>query len=268
MDIPRLAVLIIAPLAFLNAKAAGEIAPLARIHFTLQSRLPTVQALVNRRPVALFIDLGMYKSIGLSTKALESVPVVFSGKNDRYRDATGTLFTQRGFSVEQLQIGDLSLSGINGVEFNTEEEQAGTIGFALLKDYVMVFDYPHLELALYRPGTRLKLLRQCGMKPFPIEVVNGVVQTKVGTEKGELIFQFDTGSTDNLLRPSAIGLDPTRNFPSVAFFQFSVLGKDFGRTRVGLNEFGAPNVDGVLGTDFLESKILCVDIENLEATVH
>jgi hypothetical protein len=54
---------------------------------------------------------------------------------------------------------------------------------------------------------------------------------------------------------------------SFATTRFQIGKRDFGRTRITLKEFVAPNVDGVLGTDFLESKVLCIDPKNHLAAI-
>jgi hypothetical protein len=268
VHIVSLAVLLLAASLSLVVKAAtAPIARAALIHFTLQSRLPTIEALVDQTPVTLVLDLGMYKPIALSTSALETVPVLFTGLADRYRDGSGTLFVQRAFIVRNLVIDSLRLSQVPGVEFNTNEEQAGTIGFGLLKEYVMIFDYTQSELRLFPIGTRLRSLPQCGPKAYPVEVLRGVLRTKVETDRGDQIFQFDTGSTNSLLRPSSIGLKSNYKTSSATLSKFKLLGKDFGKTKISLSEFHAPNVDGVLGTDFLQSRVVCFDIANLEATI-
>jgi len=86
-----------------------------------------------------------------------------------------------------------------------------------------------------------------------------VVQSTIDTEKGKLIFQWDTGSSRSLIRPSAIG---EAGIPLRSFRSFQIGEKQLRPVVFEMREFAAPAVDGVLGTDFFESKVECFDIKN------
>jgi hypothetical protein len=136
-----------------------------------------------------------------------------------------------------------------------------------LRNFALVLDYPHNEHRLYPPASSA-LEKECGPSiPIPIEVVSGVVESKVSTDAGDLVFQWDTGVSENVLRPSAINLDPQTLVSSHVFPHFTLGGKDFGRTRIPLREFVAPNVDGVLGTEFFGNKMVCLDLTKKVAAI-
>lgn len=256
-------------LAYSSAIADQSSPQPQRIPFKLESRLPTVQAEVSGKPASLFLDLGAYKPIALTHAALDKLPVAYTGQTETFRDSTGQMFTNRVFDVNALVAGTFKATGLEGVEFSYSKgagafSQDGYIGFGLLMRYFLVFDYIKYELRLYSPGTSIDKLRsECGVGDgFKIDIINGVVEAKVDTEKGKFVFQLDTGSSENVLRPSAVGLPIDTKQMSYAFSKFDFGGKNLGRTRFPLREFAAPDVDGVLGTDFFDSRVVCFDFSS------
>jgi hypothetical protein len=239
-----------------------------RIRFTLQSRLPGIESSINGHSALLLIDTGLYKSIALTGKTLDAVPVSFTGNVERFRDAQGQFYTRREFTIGAVSIGELTTSEVEGMElFDMPEPYSGAIGLALLSQYTVVFDYPNSVMLLYPLATRLEQLnKQCG-RPFGIEVVKGVVQSKIKTEQGEFIFDWDTGSSDTMIRPSALGLGFFTTVNSAAFSKFKIGGRNLGRTRIPVSYFAAPDVDGVLGSDFLSSRVFCLDVMHSEASI-
>jgi hypothetical protein len=221
------------------------------------------------KPVNLFIDLGGFSPISLSTGALSNVPVNFLGSSVRYQDISGTIHVSREFTANNVKLGGTDFGNLRGVEFFHSTEalarQSGYIGFGLLEKFLLVFDYPGKTLGIYQSGNVAAMVDKCGPKRFDIQVVNGVTQSTIQTDKGPLLFQWDSGSSENILRPSALGIAPGASMQS--FGKFELAGTDFRRTVFPLREFRAPNVDGVLGTDFLESKVFCIDLRSKTAAI-
>jgi hypothetical protein len=245
---------------------ASEMPETQRIPFKLVSRLPTIEARISGHPVSLFLDLGAYKSLALTTKALKGIPVTFTGQSETYRDSTGQTHTKRVFVTDELAADGFKVSGLDGVEFSYPSgsgdfSQDGYLGLGFLRRYFLVFDYEHSVLKLYPLGSSGTSTRAaCGDgSPFRIDLSKGVVETKIDTEKGSFVFQLDTGSTENVLRPSAVGLPVDTKQTSFAFMKFNLSHYKAARTRFPLREFAAPDVDGVLGTDFFESRVICLD---------
>jgi hypothetical protein len=255
-----------APVRHVNAfDAAPE--PI-RVRFTLRSRLPAIESSINGRSVLLLIDTGLYKSIALTGKTLQDVPVSFTGNVDRFRDAQGQFYTRREFTIATMSADELTTSEVEGMElFDMPQPYSGAIGLALLSKYTVVFDYPNSVMLLYPLGTRLKQLKKQCVRPFGIDVVKGVVQSRIKTDQGEFTFDWDTGSSDTMIRPSALGLGFFTNVNSAIFSKFKVGGRNLGRTPIPINYFAAPDVDGVLGTDFLSSRVFCLDVMHSEASI-
>jgi hypothetical protein len=236
------------------------------IHFSLESKVPTANALISGVPVSLYLSLSGYKSIALRTEALGRVPVTLTGDSQTYRDGTGAPHTGRVFNIGQLEVDTFGALGLEGVELPPDDTAhaslGGYLGLGLLMHYFLVFDYARKSLTFYPPGTAPTTVgADCGVQsPFRIELRGGIVQTGIETENGKLTFMLDTASSENVLRPSAIGLPTDSNQTSFAFSQFRIAGRQLGRTRFVLHEFTAPDVDGVLGTDFFRSAIICLDV--------
>lgn len=245
-----------------------------RVPFTLDSNLPVVRATVSGKPVSLILDLGGFSALALTKEALRTAPVKFSGMSQSWRNAMGQVFTTRLFTAPDLDAGELKIGTVNGIELASQPgangmKQDGYIGFGLLRHYLAVFDYPDQELRLYTAGSAGAMKSECGDNLFHIDIANGVVQSRIVTDKGQLIYQWDTGSSESMVRPSVLDMTPSSTKPvdSFATFRFLIGSHDFGRTRLTLREFAAPNVDGVLGTDFLESKTLCIDVSKHLAAI-
>jgi hypothetical protein len=233
-----------------------------------QSGLPTLRATVSGKPVTLILDLGGYKGIALTPGALSKLDVTYDPHVETWRNSTGEVFTAKLFSAPEVKLGEQSVGAVDGIEYaSTTPGVDGYVGFAVLRNFTVVLDYPHNEVRLY-PQVTGALERECGSgHAIPIEVVGGVVQSKVTTERGDLVFQWDTGASENVLRPSAIDLGPDTSIPSHVFKRFELGGRDYGRTRIPLREFVAPNVDGVLGGEFFGSRMVCLDFNKKTAAI-
>jgi hypothetical protein len=236
----------------------------AVVPFELQSGLPTAEVNVGGKLVTLFLDSGAFSAIALTPSSLAELSVNFSGTVQKWRDSRGTVFQSRGFSVPNVTLGGVEFGPLEGTEFLQGQEtvlpQSGYLGFAFLRHYLAVFDYPAGRLRLFESGDELAMDANCGKGRFHFKVVNGVMQSDVETDAGPLLFQWDTGSTQTVLRPSAVGVQPSDQTPSMkSFARFEVGGMALGRTVVTFREFRAPAVDGVIGSDLLSSRVLCLD---------
>jgi hypothetical protein len=250
-------------LIFPMLASAGSTKPI-RIPFTLENDLPTVSAKIDGVTRRLFIDSGGFAFLTLTKAALSQTPVIFNGHTVRQRDISGQEFEVRDFTVKEIQVGEMSALNIDGYEIihstaAGDFRQDGYIGFGAISRSISVFDYPHSELRLYPTSTPAdEIVAECGGNQFELKIDGGVMESIVHTDKGPLIFLWDTGSTQNVLRPSALNL--SGNLPTSEPFSKFVLGyMDEGRIRIPLREFAAPDVDGVLGTPFFRGKVVCFD---------
>ena len=189
----------------------------------------------------------------------------YSDHMERWRNSEGKVFTSRLFSVSSVKTDAADFGSLEGIELPAEDRtfvQDGYLGFPALSRFLVVLDYPNQRVRFYPSGSKEDLKGECG-SVFPLQVVAGVVQSTIETDRGPLIFQWDTGSTENVLRPSSLPESSYgKNVTSFPLNKFGVGEHDFGRIRIPLREFVAPNVDGILGTDFFESKVVCLDLQN------
>lgn len=242
--------------------AAGVTAspqPLASLDVELQERRPTVNVVLQGVERSLFLDLGAHNGVGLREEIAESGAVEFSGKVQTWRNGEGQMFSSRLFTVPKLSVGEVSVDGIGGIEVDASRpfSQDGYLGAPFFSRFTVVLDYRSKKLHLF-PADSIKKLRDLCPDPFALEVSGSLVQSRVQTDHGELIFQWDTGSNQNRLRPSAV--HASAELKDFAFSSFRLGDTDFGRTRMPLVEFAAPSVDGILGADFFETKTVCLDL--------
>ncbi|MBU6246991.1 MAG: hypothetical protein KGN77_04480 [Xanthomonadaceae bacterium] len=255
-------------LAFLLgvAHAATPLPGPIRVPIRLEHGLPTTQATIGGKPVTLFIDIGNYQVVGLKTAVLARVPVTFTGDAESWRDASGRVFSSRIFHATGLAAGGLAVARFDGNELigdpgNGDYPQDGLIGFGLLHRYQMVFDEAGGQLRLYPSSAQGVLQAECGSVGGPLRVENGVLVSEVQTDRGPLRVQWDTGASNDVLRPSSIAsrvkdADLLRRY---TFDRFDVAGQGAAAQTFVMRPFRAPDVDAVLGTGFFARHVVCLD---------
>lgn len=244
--------------------------PLAEIPVEIRHRLPTVEVRVSGQPFRLFLDLGGFQAIALTTSELERVRVRFHDGTDRFRNSTGQVLTSRRFLAEGVFLGSFYLGDLEGGEAifgdSAPPERNGYIGMPVLGRYLLVVDYPQKRVRLYDSGNTAALLRECGGETFPVRLEKGIAVSTGSTEHGDLLFIWDTGSTDNVVRPSALphGNAAGRRIddgpPVVTLERLKLGGRDIGPQQFRLVQFGAPDVDAYLGADLFASHRVCLDV--------
>lgn len=237
------------------------------LHIYMLNRLPTVDALLAGKPVRLVVDLGAYKALGIRPDALADSGITYTGTSEKWRDAEGTVRSARTFKVSQLRAGSAEFSGVEGIEYvsgNKSPDHDGFIGFGLLRHYAVVFDYPGEQIRLLPRGEKGAMPSECQGKKFKFGITNGVVEVPVDTEFGELFFQLDSGSNMTIVHPDALANAPAGTLkPSgITFYLFGLGDFKTQKFRAPLQSFAAPAVDGVLGTSFLEDKVVCLNFDS------
>jgi hypothetical protein len=244
----------------LTAVQFPAVAAADTISFQLSNRLPTFQASLNGVAVSLFIDLGGYQQLSLTPEGLDRVKVDLLPGTESWRDSSGAIHTSRRYIVKDAKFGSLHFDRIDGGEFYVPQGQSfrgadGYVGFGLLRRYLVVFDYLKSEVRLYPDATPLQ--DACRGQEFGFKILNGVVQSIFEADGTRLIFQWDTGSTESVLRPSVMKASDSSSLHTVR--SFHVGAQDLGPITFELREFHAPAVDGVLGADFFEGRSICFD---------
>lgn len=236
-----------------------------RISLALQHGLPTTRTTIAGKPVTLVLDAGSYQVVGLKTSVLGRLPVRFTGDTESFGDADGHVFTSRIFHAEHLIAGALVATQFDGNELvgggKAALPQDGLIGFGLFGRYQMVFDEPHGELRLYPAPAPSVLKRECGSEGGPLRLERGVMVSDVQTGHGVFRVQWDSGSAQDVLRPSAVAgrIKDADLLRRLTFQRFDVAGQPTGPQTFTLRQFAAPDVDAVLGTGFFSTHVVCLD---------
>ena len=252
------------------SSSPSAIQPPIQVPLELRSGMPTTTVSIGGTPLKLFVDLGGYSAIALTEVELRQVVVRYLTESTRSTSASGEIYESRRFVAPGVSLGGVLLGDLEGSEFVFPETAAppdrnGYVGFALLSRFLLIVDYPNGSLRLYASGSKDAMIRECGDKTFEIDVVNGVAQSIAGTDHGKLVFSWDTGSTRSVIRPSAVGVSvkagaPAPGAPPHKMTKFVLGSRDFGPQSFLLIDYRGVAVDGVLGTDFFASRVVCLDI--------
>lgn len=244
--------------------------PLAEIPVEIRNRLPTVDVRVSGQLFRLFLDLGGHRAIALTTAELARVPVRFSDRPDQFRNSKDQVLVSRRFLAEGVFLGSFYLGDLEGGESifgdSAPPDRNGYVGMPVLGRYLLAIDYPRKRVRLYASGNTTAMTDECGEETFPIRLEKGIAVSTGHTEHGDRLFIWDTGSTDNVVRPSAVppekraGRRIDDGPPVVTLERLTLGGLDIGPQQFRLVQFGAPDVDAYLGADLFESRRVCLDI--------
>jgi hypothetical protein len=244
--------------------------PLADIPIEIRNRLPTVDVRVSGQPFKLFLDLGGFQALALTTSELTRVGVRFHDSSDQFRNSKGQILTSRRFLAEGVFLDSFYLGDLEGGESifgdSVPPDRNGHIGMPVLGHYLLVVDYPQKRVRLYGSGNTAALKGECGEKTFPVRLEKGIAVSTGSTEHGDRLFIWDTGSTDNVIRPSVVppqkaaGRRIDDGPPVVTLERLELGGHDIGPQQFRLVPFGAPDVDAYLGADLFATRRVCLDV--------
>ncbi len=234
----------------------------APIPFELKGGRPMIQARLNGVPVGLLLDMGGYATVALIPKDAQAVGA-------RRTDATQTSTTYDGRSqaatglhFDSLMLGPIDFGAVTGSE--TPGAKTSYVGAGLLGKHLMVLDYPHQQLRLYASGDKEALRRECGASTFTVNVVRGVLQSQLVAQGKTLTAAWDTGANFSVIRPSALNLQVPDYVPGTqpsmqVLESVQINQNPFGNLNAALIEFKAPPVDMVLGANFFQGRVVCLD---------
>jgi hypothetical protein len=111
------------------------------------------------------------------------------------------------------------------------------------------------------------MTHECGAARFKVELRDGAVQSQGQTEFGRRLFLWDTGATENNLRPSVLPPEVVAAAstiddgpPVVRIEHVAIDGIDIGPQSFRLWPFQEPAVDAYLGTGLFSTRKVCLDI--------
>lgn len=231
----------------------------ATIPFVMKSDLPVVRVGIGDTQFELLLDLGGYHGLAIASDVLAKVPVTLLKGSDRVRDSDGKAYQAKRFLASNVIVEGVPVGDLIGGEFpanSLPKPLKGFIGWGFLKQYLLVLDYNARELRLYDRADTDALRRECGSNQFKIDIENSTVVSMFHTERGDLKFHWDTGSSRNVLQQTVID-DPLLS--STWLREFRVSAANIRPTQFDVREFAAPKTHGVLGTPFFESRTTCFD---------
>lgn len=245
--------------------------PLLDLPIELRYRLPTVDVLVSGQPFKLFLDLGGFHAISLTTAELSRSNVRFLESPHEFMNSAGTIFESRRFVAPNVVIGGVSFGDLEGGEFLFNDavappERNGYIGIGLLGQFLVVLDYPAQRVRLYQSGDARALELECGRKGFDVSMENKVAQSTVRTDYGDLLFEWDTGATYNFIRPAAIrrgeSVDRRSDMgqATISIASLRIGAQELGPQEFRVAQFHAPALDAIFGTSFFASRKVCLDM--------
>lgn len=257
--------------SLLSPQAVRAPEPLAEIPIEIRHRLPTVEVKVSGEIFRLFLDLGGHRAIALTPAELSRTQVRFLSTSSQFRNSTGQILRSRNFVAENVLLANFPLGDVEGGESlfgdAAPPERNGYIGMPILGRYLLVTDYTAKRVRLYRSGDQAALEQECGSRTFSVALVNGIAQSEGSTEFGERLFLWDTGATDNVIRPASLPPDKGTgrridDGPPVVNIESLRLGEyDVGPQEFRVVPFGAPAVDAYLGHGLFSSRKVCLDIQ-------
>jgi hypothetical protein len=244
--------------------------PLAEIPVEIRHGIPTVNVLISGNVFRLFLDLGGHQAISLTSEELARANVRFLDRTVRFANSSGQILESRQFVAQNVVLDNFALGDLEGGESNFGDaappDRNGYIGMPVLGKYLLVLDYPAKRIRLYRSGDALALENECGRRTFTISLVDGTALSVATTEFGDRLFVWDTGTTSNFIRPSSIPVEKSGGRvvddgpPIIGIESLSLGEQQLGPQEFRLVQFGAPAVDGYLGSGVFASRRVCLDI--------
>lgn len=229
---------------------------------------------INDVELSAIIDTSGYHSVGISPAALNRLNVRFRQTFAERVDGAGRRFRGREFVIPELRLGNGVFRDVPGFErHESSDAQFGrapfdvAIGREFLQSYRVVVDYPSHRIELHPAGPSLP----CGTITGTLQPhASGVMYSVLMTDDGPLRLAWDTGSTYSLVQ-KRLATERGLRFQDERYAtQTLTLGtRELGPHRmVVLDLAGAPELDGVLGSNFFAHHRVCLDYPGRTISVH
>ena len=274
------------PALFLQASAT--IAPQAtdpiRLPLTFIQSTPVTTITVGGQAVQAIVDMSAGDADGaltLSKKAIESLDGLSLGTAVA-NDAFGHEFTRPRFNVSGVIIGGHTFKDIRVVQALDDAAGEGprvpnVIGLHFLSQYFVVVDYAGASISLWPPDTQNPAGMNCGRTRIPMEPTeeDRLAVSDFDTPSGRVRLLWGTGNTYSML-PETIAeklrlATVTRAPNSPKFYlskTLSAAGQDFGPLEFVVLPLKLPrDFEGVLGGNFFEHHVVCLDYKRREIRV-
>lgn len=235
-----------------------------------------VDASVDGNPVHLIVDTGGKGSLQLTAAAAARVGVKTDASLVSRIDPYGNSYAGPGFAVGELEIAGAKFRNLRGFVRGEAASGAtgslpadGLLGMEFLRDYVARFDYAAKTLTLFTEDDPAEAGRACAGSPVP--VFSHPLRfwlTAMQTDHGVFRAILDSGATFSMISSATAAAARLPLEDGLYRTTRLVLGTreagplDF--VSVGLD---VPGADALLGYNFFERHVLCLDGPRGTATI-
>jgi hypothetical protein len=232
-----------------------------RTTFRLEQGLITVPVEVAGHTLPLMLDLGDFRAISLTSAVLDTVAVDFTGEVDHFTNFAGEPLAARRFRVQDVALGGVRHAILVGSEdvhdpTNPSPNPYGAIGRGFLEGRTLAIDYAAGILQV----PAVPLGPDAGL---PLDLSGGMLRLAAVVDGRELTFLVDTGAMVSVVDPAHFAETTLAYGEHSAYEAESVrLGeRDHGALVLLRVELGAPEFDGILGSDFLARYRVRIDLQ-------
>ncbi len=246
---------------------------------------PIFDAIIEDKICPLLLDLGSKFSLTLDSEFLGKI-----NKQEmdlvKWRDWKGNPNEAKSYLIPKVEIcgllwSDVIVKGQNqehkaaGVIWHSDpqkhkNDRIGAIGCPLLKKTNLCLDLYHRTIYFCNSLKMLQKMVVCpkDMIKVPFRYENNHVIVQVESDIGKLNLVLDTGATISFVKSplnQKIPLEKDkRGFASYFTSHLAFEGKDFGELKIHVPDacWSPPEIDGILGMNFLENQIVYIDYLN------
>jgi hypothetical protein len=245
---------------------------------------PVTTITVGRQAVQAIVDISGGDADGaltLSKEVIESVDGLSLGKAVA-NDAFGHEFTRPRFKVSGVTIGGHTFQDMRVVQAVSHAAGDGPpvpneIGKHFLSRYFVVVDYAGASINLWPPDTQSPAGVNCGRTRIPMAPTKEarLAVSDFDTPSGRVRLLWGTGNTYSML-PETLAekwrlATVTRGPNSPKFYQsktLSAAGQDLGPLEFVVLPLELPgDFEGILGGNFFEHHLVCLDYQRREIRV-
>ncbi len=247
-----------------------------------RSDTPIINVYIEEKKYPVKFELGSFSS-ALDTELLDKINKVPGGPVRR-SDVRGNPYETQSFLISQMKIGGLVWANVKVGEINAQirsgsfygkyneallYEEMGEIGSSFLEKTNLCLDYYHR--AIYRCNS-LKVLQKLKICPknmikIPFQIKKGFMVIQPETDFGRLNLALSSSSFTVVRTSFGKELTLQQDWGGLPFdtsTRFILSGNDFGKLDIHFLDIDpkVPEVDGILGMNFLENNILYIDYPN------
>jgi predicted aspartyl protease len=268
----------------LSSQTFAETTPQARepirLPLTVIQSNPVTTISVGGRTVQAIVDTGGDGAITLSKEILGSVGAVSLEETLVGTDYLGREHMRPRFRVPLVTIGGHTFQNMVVVQAPDRAEGnrppvPNGIGRQLLSQYFVIVDYAGASITLWPSSAKSTASMNCGRTRIPMEHTeeDGLVVTDFDAQPVQVRLLWDTGATYSVL-PQAmaekLGLETIAR-GNTKFWQAKTLSvgtHDFGPLEFVVVPAKLPgDFDGMLGRNFFEHHVVCLDYKRRDVWV-